>query len=137
MPTVRSVRVMSLGWCRCLGLLLGVLVSTGCAPSSKEVAAANFGPAPDRCERLIQQEIDLTVFSGHPGDYIFKEPPYKAAVKRSLLSGAEYGWIVEFEAKGQISMGTGGYRTYHCFFSPDGGMKLLGTDATIRRISGK
>ena len=135
MPTRSSVLVIALRWFSLTGFLAAVLGVSGCAPSSKDVAAANFGPAPDRCERLIQQQFDLTLFNGHPGDYIFKEPPYKAAVNQNLLSPAEYGWIVEFQAKGEISLGTGGYRTYHCFFMPDGAMKLLTNDAIIRRIS--
>jgi len=118
-----------------IGLLLAALLASACAPSAREVAAANFGPPPDRCERLIQQDLDLTVFSGHPGEYLFKQPPYKATVNRSLFTKTEFGWIIEFQAKGQISMGTGGYRTYHCFFPPDGSMTLLTTDASIHRIS--
>ncbi len=135
MSACRSILVFALQRSLLLGLLAAALAATGCAPSSKDVAQANFGPAPDRCERLIQQQFDLTLFNGHPGDYIFQKPPYKAAVNRGLLASTEYGWIVEFQAKGEISLGSGGYRTYHCFFVPDGSFKLLTNDAIIRRIS--
>ena len=94
----------------------------------------NSAPPPDHCERLIQQELDLTLFSGHPGDYMFDKPPYKAAVNRSLLAKAELGWIIEFQARGRVAFGSGGYRVYHCFFPADGTMKLLTNDATIRQI---
>lgn len=137
MPTGRPNPPTAPRWTILLSLLLAILTGTGCAPSAKEIASANFGPPPDHCERLIQQELDLTVFSGQPGDYIFKEPPYKAAVNRSIFAKAELGWIVEFQAKGQISLGTGGYRTYHCFFPADGTMILLTNDATIHRLDGK
>ena len=135
MPTCRSVLKTASRCATLIGLLLALLLPSGCAPSSREVSDANFGPAPDHCERRIQQQIDLTVFSGRPGEYIFTEPPYKASVNRSLFAKAEFGWIVEFQAKGNIALGTGGYRTYHYFFLPDGNMALLTTDASIHRIS--
>lgn len=109
----------------------------GCAPSQKDVAEANFGPRPDRCERIIQQEMDLTVFSGQQGEYVFKEPPYKAAVIRKFLGGQEFGWIVEFEAKGPTAFGTGGFRTYHYFVPNDGTMVMLTNDAIIHRVEEK
>ena len=64
MPTRSSVLVIALRWFSLTGFLAAVLGVSGCAPSSKDVAAANFGPAPDRCERLIQQQFDLTLFNG-------------------------------------------------------------------------
>lgn len=130
MSTARSLITPSL----LLGLILAALAIPACAPSSKEIASANFGPPPDHCERLIQQELDLTLFSGHPGDYIFDKPPYKAVVNRSILAGPDYGWVVEFQAKGPVAFGSGGYRVYHCFFPTAGPMVLLTNDAIIRNI---
>ncbi len=118
-------------------LLITAMAATACAPSKQDVAEAKFGPAPDRCERLIQQDMDQNVFSGRSGEYSFKKPPYKAAVNRKFLAPREFGWIVEFEAKGPLAFGTGGYRTYHYFFSDDGQSALLTTDAMIHRIDEK
>lgn len=136
MSTGRSVPITAARWFMVLVMLGAVIAISGCAPSRKEVAEATFGPRPDRCERVIQQQMDLTVFSGQPGEYIFKEP-YKAAVSRKFMAKKEFGWVVEFRAKGPIALGTGGYRTYHYFVPSDGTMSLLMNDATIYRVGGK
>lgn len=118
----------------CFVTLLLAALLIGCAPSKKDVAAARFGPRPDRCERIIQQQMDTVVFIGSAGDYMFNKAPFKAAVKRNILAKNEFGWVVEFEAKGPLTFGTGGFRIYHYFFPSESEARLLNNDAIIHRI---
>lgn len=120
-----------------LAVLAGLLMGMGCAPSKQEVAAASFGAPPDKCEQIIRQEMDLNFFRGTPGEYQFDKAPYKAAVKQTLLATREFGWIVEFQAKGPMLFGPSGFRTYRYFFPYSGSMALLTAEAIIQPIDEK
>ncbi len=102
--------------------IIGIAVLTGCASvSSKELAAADFGPYPTEHENIIKNYAARTLKDPYSAVYQFGTPRKGVAQDGIALGGKKhFGWIVPVTINAKNDFGAYTGERSHYFFIAEG-----------------